>query len=140
MFNLVYNCSLHIHNCSPLIHFGSGNRRGKDCQANIGCNVVRLCTLMSYDYRCSCRTFIAPHVVRHGNLIKQSSDTAVFCCSNIQRLRQLSFNSNRSSARTREIVRTLLLLFKSNDRLGSKEGGLDEKILRVLIKTNNFVL
>ena len=135
----VYKRLLPIHNCSPHVHFGSENRHEKDGQANIGSNVVRLCTLMSYDYRCSCRTFIAPHVVRHGNLIKQSSDTAAFCCSNIQRLRQLSFNPNRSSARTREIVRTLLLLFKSNDRLGSKEGGLDEKILQVLIKTNNFV-
>ena len=70
MFNLVYNCSLLIHKCSPHIHFGSENRHEKDSQANTGCNVVRLCTLMSYDYRCSCRTFIATHVVRHDNLIK----------------------------------------------------------------------
>ena len=70
MFNLVYNSSLLIHNCSPHIHFGSENRHEKDSQANIRCHVVRLCTLMSYDYRCSCRTFIATHVVRHDNLIK----------------------------------------------------------------------
>ena len=91
MFNLVYNSSLLIHNCSPHIHFGSENRQEKDIRANIRCNVVRLCTLMSYDYRCSCRTFIATHVVRHDNLIKQPSDTAVFCCPNIQNLWKLSF-------------------------------------------------
>ncbi len=70
MFTLIHNGSLLIHKCSPLIHFSSENMHKNDSQTNIGCNVVRLCTLMSYDYMCSCRTFIAPHVVRHDNLIK----------------------------------------------------------------------
>ena len=33
-------------------------------------HVVQLCTLMSYNYRCSCRTTIGAHVVQHENLIK----------------------------------------------------------------------
>ena len=66
----VHKRSLPIHNCSPHVHFGSENWHEKGCQASIGCHVVRLCTLMSYNYRCSCRTFIASHVVRHDNLIK----------------------------------------------------------------------
>ena len=87
MCNFVYNCSLLIHNCSPHIYFGSENRRGKDDQVNIRCNVVRLCTLMSYDYRSSCRTFIATHVVRHDNLIKTPLDTVVCRYSNIPKIR-----------------------------------------------------
>ena len=55
---------------SPYVHFGSENRHGKDCLTTIGCHVVRLCALMSYNYSTSCRTFIAPHVVRHDTIIK----------------------------------------------------------------------
>ena len=70
MFTPIHNRLLIIHNCSLHFHFGSENRHEIVSQANIRCNVVRLCTIMSYDYRCSCRTFIATHVVRHDNLIK----------------------------------------------------------------------
>ena len=68
--HLIHKRSQLIHKCSPHIHFSSENMHKNDSQTNIGCNVVRLCPLMSYDYMCSCRTFIAPHVVRHDNLIK----------------------------------------------------------------------
>ena len=55
---------------SPHVHLGEQNIHGKGRQDIWRCDAVRLCALMSYDYRLSCRTFIAPHDVRHGNLIK----------------------------------------------------------------------
>ena len=76
--HLIHKRSQLIHKCSPHIHFGSENMHKNDSQTNIGCNVVRLCTIMSYDYRCSCRTFIAPHVVRHGQPHKSSPRIQLF--------------------------------------------------------------
>ena len=73
-FTIVHSSFTTVHYSFTTVHyiahFGSENRHEKDSQANTGCNVVRLCTLMSYDYRLSCRTFIATYVVRHDNLIK----------------------------------------------------------------------
>ena len=37
--------------------------------------------LMSYDYTSSCRTFIAPHDVRHDNLIKTALQKEIFLLS-----------------------------------------------------------
>ena len=64
MFTLIHNRLLLIHNRSLHIHFGSENRHEIVSQANIRCNVVRLCTphvvrlqeLMSYVHSISCRT------------------------------------------------------------------------------------
>ncbi len=69
-FIMVYNGSLHVHNCSPHIHFLNENQREKGRLRIFRSHVVQLCSLMSYDYATSCRTFIATIVVRHGNLIK----------------------------------------------------------------------
>ena len=61
---------LHIHNDSSYIQFLDENENGNESMGYAKNHVVRLCTLMSYDYVISCRTFIATIVVRHDNLIK----------------------------------------------------------------------
>ena len=96
MFTLIHNGSLLIHKCSPHIHFGSENKHENDSQANTGCDVVRLCTLMSYDYRCSCRTFIATHVVRHDNLIKTALRYSWFSLSKYTKHSAVPLIPNRS--------------------------------------------
>ena len=76
--------SLFVHKSLLHIHFRAQNKHEKDGKKNIECHVVQLCIFMSYNYRCSCCTFIAPHVVQHGNLIKtgfQKGPKNVICSS-----------------------------------------------------------